>query len=265
LAAAFDGERLYLGWGFGEGGWTEIAVDQKLTDDGSIRKFWGAGLSSVDQLWGLTALAVNEDYVFLARDGAFVEKIPEIIPAGISIVNRKDGSPANLPFGGQGGSRVLVMTRYPSKLIPPAKPLFELRKINSFGPQYQDLNLIAIAVSGDIIYGSLVHENKIVAFNWKTGQRAGEMVVQHPAGLQVRPDGKLVADGPNLVVADTRRHRVLWFSTGTRSFKGQLGQTDKPGASLATLDRPGCLAVRGDRLAVYDADNQRIIKATLRE
>ena len=107
LAAAFDGERVYLGWGFCEGGNTEIVVDQKLTKDGNIRKIWGAGLSGgTDVLWGLTALAVNDEYVFLARDGAFKERIPETIRAGVSIVSRKDGSPANLPFGDKGGSRV---------------------------------------------------------------------------------------------------------------------------------------------------------------
>ncbi len=200
LAAAFDGERVYLGWGFCEGGNTEIVVDQKLTKDGNIRKIWGAGLGGTDVLWGLTALAVNDGYVFLARDGAFVEKIPETIHAGVSLVRRKDGSPANFPFGGQGGSRNLVFSDYPSKLVPPARPLFELRKTNAFGPQYQDLNLIGLAVSGDVLYGSLVLENKIVAFDWKTGQKAGELAAQRPAGLQVRPDGKLVAAAGNDII-----------------------------------------------------------------
>ena len=193
VAAAFDGERVYLGWGFCEGGWTQICLDQKLTADANIRKIWGSGLGSTDVLWGLTALAVNADYVFLARDGKFHGSNPETIHAGVTIVNRKDGSPTNLPFGGQGGSRFLIMTEYPSKLVPPVKPLFELRKTNSFGPHNQDLNLIGIAVSGDIVYGSLVLENKVVAFNWKTGEKAGEIAVQRPAGIQVRPDGKLVA------------------------------------------------------------------------
>ncbi len=193
LAAAFDGQHIYLGWGFAEGGSTEIAVDQALTRDGNIRKFWGAGLGGTDVLWGLTALAVNDDYVFLARDGAFREKIPETIRAGVSIVSRKDGSPANLPFGGKGGSRRLILSEYPAKLIPPERPLFELRKTNAFGPSHQDLNLIAIAVSVNVLYGSLVHENKIVAMDWKTGEKAGELKVQRPAGIQVRPDGRLVA------------------------------------------------------------------------
>lgn len=200
LAAAFDGRRVYLGWGFAEGGSTEIAVDQKLTKDGTVRKFWGAGLANTDLLWGLTALAVNDDYVFLARDGAFREKVPETIRAGVSVVSRKDGTPANFPFGGQGGSRCLTLSEYPSRLIPPEWPLFELRKTNAFGPAHQDLNLIAIAVGGDVLYGSLVHENKIVAFNWKTGKKVGEIAVQRPAGLQVRPDGKLVAAAGNDLV-----------------------------------------------------------------
>ena len=212
LAAAFDGERVYLGWGFCEGGSTEIAVDPRLTKDGNVRKFWGAGLGGTDVLWGLTALAVNDDYVFLARDGAFREKIPETIRAGVSIVSRKDGSPANFPFGDKGGSRWLILSEYPSKQVPPERPLFELRKTDAFGPVHQDLNLIAIAVSGDIVYGSLVHENRIVAFNWKTGKKAGELAVERPAGLQVRPDGKLVAAAASDLLeidGDLARSRVL--------------------------------------------------------
>ena len=75
----------------------------------------------------------------------------------------------------------------------------------------------------------------------------------------------IAADGPNLIVADTERHRVLWFRAESRKLKGQLGDTDKPGVSLGALDRPTCLGIRGNRLAIYDAGNQRIIKAQLAE
>jgi hypothetical protein len=176
LAAAFDGERVYLGWGFCEGGSTEMAVDPKLAKDGTVRKFWGAGLGGTDVLWGLTALAVNDDYVFLARDGAFREKIPETIRAGVSIVSRKDGSPANFPFGDKGGSRWLILSEYPAKRVPPERPLFELRKTNAFGPVHQDLDLIAIAVSGDIVY-----ELKPIASWTKDG------IPVYPDATAVRP------------------------------------------------------------------------------
>jgi len=75
----------------------------------------------------------------------------------------------------------------------------------------------------------------------------------------------IAADGPNLVVADTQRHRVLWFDADTRALNGQLGGTDRPGASLRAFDRPTCLGARGNRLAVYDAGNQRIVKIELTE
>ena len=45
----------------------------------------------------------------------------------------------------------------------------------------------------------------------------------------------------------------------------QLGDTDTPGVSLGVLDRPKCLGIHGNRLAVYDAGNQRIVKAVLME
>ena len=76
----------------------------------------------------------------------------------------------------------------------------------------------------------------------------------------------IAAAGPHLVISDTERHRVLWFDAENRQFKGQLGNTDTPGASLGLLlDRPQCLGIHGNHLAVYDSGNQRIVKAVLRE
>jgi hypothetical protein len=75
----------------------------------------------------------------------------------------------------------------------------------------------------------------------------------------------IAATGPHLVVADTQRHRVLWFHAENRQLKGQLGETDKPGVGLGMFDRPRCLGIDGNRLAVYDAGNQRIVKAVLSE
>ncbi len=75
----------------------------------------------------------------------------------------------------------------------------------------------------------------------------------------------IAADGPHLVVADTQRHRVLWFHAESRQIKGQFGETDKPGVRLGMFDRPKCLGIDGNRLAVYDAGNQRIVKAVLTE
>ena len=73
----------------------------------------------------------------------------------------------------------------------------------------------------------------------------------------------VAADGPDLVVADTDRHRVLWFDAESRKLKGQLGQTDKPGDALGLFDRPTCIGLSGDRLAVFDSGNQRVVKALL--
>ena len=58
---------------------------------------------------------------------------------------------------------------------------------------------------------------------------------------------------------------MLWFHAENRQFKGQLGNTDTSGASLGLLDRPQCLGIHGNHLAVYDSGNQRIVKAVLRE
>jgi len=74
---------------------------------------------------------------------------------------------------------------------------------------------------------------------------------------------RIAADGPDLVVADTERHRILWFDAESRKLNGQLGETDTPGDALGLFNRPTCLGLCGERLAVFDSGNQRVVKALL--
>lgn len=74
---------------------------------------------------------------------------------------------------------------------------------------------------------------------------------------------RLAADGANLIVADTVRHRVLWFDARTLKLIAQAGQTDGPGTGVEDFDRPSAVALAGANAVVYDAGNQRLVKLLL--
>jgi NHL repeat. len=80
----------------------------------------------------------------------------------------------------------------------PRKRFWERVRDKDFGPQELGLNLLGIAVSGDILYGSLFLENKVVAVNWRTGERLKEFSLPRPCGIAVNRDGQLI------VVSDKR-------------------------------------------------------------
>jgi len=73
------------------------------------------------------------------------------------------------------------------------------------------------------------------------------------------------SDGTQLVIADTRRHRLLLVDPETRTLLAQFGKTDQAGAAIDTLDSPTHIAVSGNRAVVYDAGNDRIVKLSLAE
>ncbi len=78
-------------------------------------------------------------------------------------------------------------------------------------------------------------------------------------------DLRIAADGPNLVVADTRRHSVLWFHVDPIGIRGRIGDTDKPGDRLGAFDHPPCVGISGDSVAVLDSVNGCLVKAALTE
>ena len=73
----------------------------------------------------------------------------------------------------------------------------------------------------------------------------------------------IATDQGCLLVSDSDRHRVLWFGPEGAKPKAEFGKTDKPGSDLASLNKPGLLAVNGSRLVVFDSGNQRLMKLTL--
>ncbi len=74
----------------------------------------------------------------------------------------------------------------------------------------------------------------------------------------------VAADEGRLWAADTERHRVICFDLGTGRPLGTFGACDRPGADLASLDRPTVIAARGRRGVVYDSGNQRLVRLMLR-
>jgi hypothetical protein len=76
---------------------------------------------------------------------------------------------------------------------------------------------------------------------------------------------RLAADGGHILVADTGRHRVVLVDAASLRPTAQCGVTDSAGASGTDFSSPGAVALAGDRAAVVDTGNQRIIKLNLRK
>jgi len=212
IAAASDRERVYLAWTVSEAGWAIVAVDPKLPQTEGVvtrigKKYWGQ--HQVLEIGILvTALASDGERLFVAQDGKgwggdwADPKTPN--KAGVVLWDAKTGKPINFPFG----KRALILSEWSDDLKPPElqpaprlsvyhplvprKRPWERFRDRDFGPQELGLNLLGIAVSGDILYGSLFLENKVVAVNWRTGERLKEFSLLRPCGIAVAKDGQLV-------------------------------------------------------------------------
>jgi hypothetical protein len=57
---------------------------------------------------------------------------------------------------------------------------------------------------------------------------------------------------------------VVWIDWVRRKVLGVLGQADQPGGDLDHLRQPAQVAIHGERAAIADAGNQRIVKVLLR-
>ena len=71
---------------------------------------------------------------------------------------------------------------------------------------------------------------------------------------------RLAADGKHLLVIDTDRQRVLLFDAASFKPLAAFGATDQAGSGANQFDRPGSVALSGDRAIVADVNNQRIVK-----
>jgi hypothetical protein len=116
---------------------------------------------------------------------------------------------------------------------------------------------LALADTGAVVVArvekdTLVEERRLASWGPTAEQTFGPAI-------------RLAADGSHLIVADTGRHRVLWFDARSGNCLAQFGTTDVAGAAADALNRPAAVAIAGRHAVVYDAGNQRIVKIELRE
>jgi hypothetical protein len=194
LAAAADAEFVYLGWGSCEAGPALVCVKKELDANGLYQKVWGATPAMhTDVGFPLTALTTDGERLFVAQDGktygGYHDKTADAF-AAITIYDVKTGRPLNFPFG---KPRLPVGRWKPDRCATERdKPLFERRKTGDFGPQQLCVNLTGIAVGGETLYAAMFLDDKVLAFNWKTGETIKEYPVAAPSGVAVDPQGRLL-------------------------------------------------------------------------
>jgi len=74
----------------------------------------------------------------------------------------------------------------------------------------------------------------------------------------------LAADAGTLAVSDSDRQRVLVFQGPDLTCAAGFGQTDQAGDDLFHLSNPGKVAIRGEKIAIADYGNQRVLKCILK-
>ncbi len=201
IAAAADDERVYLGWMISEAGWAVIALENQFTPEGKVQKLWGQH-QVLDLGIHVTAMETDGTRLFVAQDGnRWGERNPSRFTAGVVLWDAKTGRPINFPFG----KRVLVVSQWSASLRPRLRPLWERLPQGDVGPQDKGLNLMGLTVVGDTLYASLRLEDKVVAFDWRTGKRLKEFPLERPVGLAADRGGSLlVVSGKRVVRLDPR-------------------------------------------------------------
>jgi len=218
VAAASDARRVYLGWGISEAGQAVIAVEPQVRKE-SARKIWGQGIV-LDIGINVTALATDGERVFVAQDGwhwGEDKTAPSV--AGLVMWDAETGKPLNFPFG---------------------KRTIELAKWQAQGKT--GLNLRGIAVTGDTIYASLYHENKVVAVNWRTGEIRDAFAVDHPAGVAIHENTLLVAAGSRVVRFDLKTNQAL--ASLKHEFSSAIGITTDAEGNIYVSDRGDAMQVK---------------------
>jgi outer membrane protein assembly factor BamB len=143
------------------------------------------------------------------------------------------------------------------------EPMKEWKPQTIDGDAPADLGDIAVLPDGTLVVadGGSVLWLQPAGEAWRITRRLtawGEAADQH-FGTHLR----LAADGNNLLVSDTDRHRVVLLDAATGQPVWNYGATDTPGAGDGQLNAPGCVAIAGSRAIVADVGNQRVVKLRL--
>ncbi len=262
IAAAADAERVYLGWTISEAGWAVIALKKDLTKDNRPQKLWGQ--HQVLELGILvTAMASDGERLFVAQDGGpWGHKKEQAYKAGIVLWDAKAGKPINFPFG----KRTLLLSEWTDAIKPPQlktrkrisvyhpkvpqKRFWQRLRDHDFGPQELGLNLLGLAVRGDMLYASLYLENKVVAANWRTGKTVKAFPVPRPVGLAFARDGGLLAvSGKGVVRIDPASGKVA--PVVKRGLSSPWGLTTDAGGHIYVSDCGEAMQVK-----VFDASGK---------
>ena len=226
IAAASDSRCVYLGWGISEAGWAVIAAEPRLVSTEKAQKLWGQHqILEIGML--VQAMATDGGVLFVAQDGdkwGQAKGAPR--QAGVVLWDAATGSPVNFPFG----KRVLLTSEYQ--------------------PKGDDVNLRGIALAGDTLYCSLQLDDKIVAFNWKTGVKVKEYAVAKPCGLAVDRQGRvLAASAEQLVRIDPASGQVAPLVAS--GLAAPYGVAVDSGGRIYVTDRGKAMQVK-----VFDADGK---------
>ncbi len=228
LAAASDAQRVYLGWEISEAGWSQIAVDPKFVSSERAQKLWGQHQVLECGIF-VQAMACDGTRLFVGQDGyrwGQQETDPSLRDAGVVLWDGKTGAPVNFPFG----QRILVVSRHL--------------------PKGDGINLKAIAVSGDLLYCSLIQDNKVAVFDWKTGKPVKDYSIPAPIGLAVDSQQRvLVASEKSVLRIDPVSGQVTPFVKG--SLSAPFGLAMDAEGRLYVSDRGTAMQVR-----IFDRDGK---------
>jgi hypothetical protein len=194
VAAAADAKFVYLGWGSCEAGPALVCVKKELDATGCYQKAWGASPAMYNDVgFTVTALATDGERLFVAQDGKTYGGLKDKQArafAAVTLYDVKTGQVLQFPFG----KPRLPVAQWDAGRCEAEnrKPLFARRQTGDFGPQQLGANLTGIAVAGDRLYAALFLENKVVAYNWKSGETLREFVAEAPSGVAVAADGRVI-------------------------------------------------------------------------
>jgi hypothetical protein len=124
----------------------------------------------------------------------------------------------------------------------------------------------SLAMAGDdtLLVGAdgLVSSMKRDGDNWTLDKRWNGWG-DNGADSRFGPEIYLSTDSGHLWVSDTKRQRVLCFSSDGGDPIATFGVTDQRGNDLTHLNAPQVIIGRENRAVVYDSANQRLIKLEL--
>lgn len=188
------------------------------------------------------------------------DTMPFFLPVGYAVLPDAQRPDRNIAYCLDARSQALWKTTVENRLGMPSGQRWEQLSIDMKLSSPTDLTALSngrLAIAdGDRVLILQQSADRMTLLT--TLQKWGESHDQH-LGDKLR----LAGDEDTLVVSDTSRHRVLCFDARTMKNPTQFGKTDSAGNTLDRLDQPGAIAVCDNRVLVFDAINERLLKLTV--